>query len=237
MSGRSEEGQTRMRRYLRDIEEKTSGMSGKEKCSYVWTYYWYHILIFVSVAALIFLFGAHYGFGNKKPLFTCIIVNQETDGERDLGVRDGFAGSTGIPKERVVIDSDYHFSFDGFQIEGTNESSYEKFFFQWRNQEIDAVVLSESFYRHCKEMGGSFRALNDGIMEVAEMDLQAYVDEGECRAVILGSDTFTKMVTGKEDEKLLLAFPESGRNLDESRLFLKYVCERMRGGKSEEIIN
>ncbi len=50
---------------------------------------------------------------------------------------------------------------------------------------------------------------------------------------MLGTDTFTEKVTGKEDEKLLLAFPESGENLDESRLFLRYVCEKMKSGRYE----
>ena len=43
-----------MRRYLDDIKEKTAGMSMKEKVSYVFTYYWYHMLIIVSIIALIF---------------------------------------------------------------------------------------------------------------------------------------------------------------------------------------
>ena len=61
-----------MKKYLRDIKEKTSGMTRRETCSYIWSYYWYHIMIFISVIALILLFAAHYGLGNKKPLFTCL---------------------------------------------------------------------------------------------------------------------------------------------------------------------
>ena len=222
-----------MKKYLEDIKEKTSTMTRKEACSYVFTYYWYHMLIFVFAIALILLFALHYGVGNKKPLFTCMIVNQKMDGERDLRIRDDFAGMAAIPKERIIIDSDYNFSYDQFQIDGTNESSYEKFFFQWRNREIDAVILSESFYRHCREMGGRFRILEDGITEEPENGFQVYMDEGECRALMLGTDTFTEKVTGKEDEKLLLAFPESGEKLDESWLFLRYVCEKMKSGRYE----
>ena len=68
-----------MKNIWKDIKEKTSGMGRKEALAYIFTYYWYHMLAFVSVAALIFLFAAHYGSGNKKPLFTCMIVNQQTD--------------------------------------------------------------------------------------------------------------------------------------------------------------
>ena len=234
-----------MKKYLRDIKEKTSGMTRRETCSYIWSYYWYHIMIFISVIALILLFAAHYGLGNKKPLFTCLMINQGLDEARDLRIRDEFAKRADLPRERVVIDSDYNFSYGQFRLEGTNESSYEKFFFQWRNQEIDAVILSESFYKHCREMGGDFRVLANEMSEGAGNRLQAYMDEGECRAVVLGTDLYTKKITGKEDEKLLLAFPEYGNSsessLKESRIFLEYACEKLQegtgGGILEEIIN
>ncbi len=229
-----------MKKYLRDIKEKTSGMTRRETCSYIWSYYWYHIMIFISVIALILLFAAHYGLGNKKPLFTCLIINQEMDGARDLRIRDEFAQRAGLPKERVVIDSDYNFSYGQFRLEGTNESSYEKFFFQWRNQEIDAVILSETFYRHCKEMGGDFRVLANERSEGEGNGLQAYMDEGECRAVVLGTDSYTKKITGKEDEKLLLAFPEYEHNSEnsskESRIFLEYACEKLQEGTGGGIL-
>lgn len=104
---KSEEGQRfGMKKYIKEIREKTSAMTRKEACSYVLDYYWYHMLIFVSVIALIFLFAVHYGLGNKKPLFTCIIVNQKMDGARDLRIRDDFARMAALPKKRVVVDSD-----------------------------------------------------------------------------------------------------------------------------------
>lgn len=212
-----------MEKYLKDIREKTSGMSRQEACSYILTYYWYHILIFVSIVALVLLFVIHYAFGNKRPVFTCIIVNQETDMARDLEMAASFAEEAGLLEDRVVIDSDYNFSYDGFQITGTNESSYEKFFFQWQNQEIDAVIMSESFYRHCKEMRGNFRVLEEQEIE----GLTAYMDEGKCTAVILGKDSFMELVTGKDDEKLLLAFPSSGKHEAESKSFLKYMRGRL----------
>jgi len=197
-------------------------------------------MIFISVIALILLFAAHYGLGNKKPLFTCLIINQEMDGARDLRIRDEFAQRAGLPKERVVIDSDYNFSYGQFRLEGTNDSSYEKFFFQWRNQEIDAVILSETFYRHCKEMGGDFRVLANERSEGEGNGLQAYMDEGECRAVVLGTDSYTKKITGKEDEKLLLAFPEYENNSEnspkESRIFLEYACEKLQEGTGGGIL-
>lgn len=208
-----------MKNKWKDIKEKTSGMGRKEALAYLFTYYWYHMLAFISVAALIFLFAAHYGFGNKKPLFTCMIVNQETDTGRDLRIRDAFAQDAGILPERVVIDSSYQFSFGQFQIQGVNESSYEKFFFQWGNHEIDAVILPESFYWHCKEMGGDFYAL-DGI-DADGMEL--YVDEGQGKAVVLGEDRFMETAAGEKGGKLLLAFPISGESTEMRKSFLKFV--------------
>lgn len=222
-----------MGKYWKDIREKTSGMSRQEACSYVLTYYWYHILITVSIIALIFLFFTHYAFGNKKPLFTCIIVNQEMDTARDGRLAERFAKETGLPEKQVVIDSDYNFSYDDLKLEGVNEGSYEKFFFQWRNEEIDAVILPESFYRHCRKMGGEFRVLEESDIK----GFEAYMDEGQRRAVILGADSFMEKVTGKQDEKLLLAFPSSGKHTEESREFLDYILgelERTEGGANDE---
>ena len=175
-----------------------------------------------AAAALILLFAVHYGFGNKKPVFTCVIVNQVTDGEEDLRLRDDFAGWSGLQKERIVIDSSYLFSYGDLRMEGTNESSYEKFFFQWRNRELDAVIVPESFYRHCKGMGGSFHLLEE--REITEAGSLPYMDEGECRAVLLSEAGLMEKITGRQDEKLLLAFPETGELSEESKSFLKYMC-------------
>lgn len=197
----------------KDIREKTSGMSRKEAVFYIVTYYWYVMLAVVSVAALILLFVLHYGFGNKKPLFTCVIVNQEVDRARDLSLRDAFAKEAGIPEAQVVIDSGYQFSYGQFRMQGVNESSYEKFFFQWGNHEIDAVILSESFYQHCKEMGGRFYPVTRE--EAGGMEL--YQDEGQGMAVVLG--------TGQKDEKLLLAFPVSAEREEMRKQFLRFITD------------
>lgn len=209
-----------MKRYLEDIKKKTSGMDRKKTCEYIFTYYWYHILGFFAVIALIVLFAVHYGFGNKKPVFTCIIVNQETNAIQDREMAESFAEKTGLPEERIVIDSEYYFSFDEIRLEGVNESSYEKFFLKWQNQEIDAVILSESFYRHCKEMGGRFYTLEDWGGE----NCTAYIDEGKYTAAILGYDSFMEKVAGRKEEKLLLAFPSSGKHIAESKMFFQYLC-------------
>ena len=68
-----------MNRYRKDIREKTAGMSRQEKINYIFTYYWYHMLGIAAVFLLIIIFGGHILFGEKRPVFSCVIVNQVTD--------------------------------------------------------------------------------------------------------------------------------------------------------------
>lgn len=197
-------------KWLQDLQEKTSGMSRKEKIDHIWTYYWYHILGVLVMIALIFLFVQHYAFGNKKPAFTCIFVNQETETQQIDKMAEAFAQELGLPAGQVILSADYMFSYADVHLEGVNESTYEKFFFQWRNKEIDAVVLSESFYHHIKEMGGAFQKLDETMTE----DFTPYMDGQNCTAVVLGNDSSA--------EKILLAFPETGTHAEECRKFLAF---------------
>lgn len=210
-----------MRRYLDDIKEKTAGMSMKEKVSYVFTYYWYHMLIIVSIIALIFFTVRFYVFGNKKPEFTCVIANQAMDDERDARIAQAFAEENGLDPELVVVDSDYVFSYGDLQVEGANESSYEKFFLKWGNEEIDAVILSESMYEFCRDMRGEFRSLDN--MDTS--GFETYTDDGKVTAVVLGQDEFMEAATGETDEKLLLAFPDNGKHGDLCDEFLECIRE------------
>lgn len=223
-----------MRKCFADIKEKTSKMNKKEACSYILTYYWYHILGFFSMIALILLFGIHYGINNQKPVFTCVMVNQAADTAKDQQIIKEFSEYADIPQESIIIDSEYNFSYGDFKLEGVNESSYEKFFFQWRNEELDAVILSESFFEYCREMGGQFR----NIEKAYSGSFERYMEGEQSPAVILGTDTFTEMIDGRKDEKLLLAFPETGKHETECRAFMEYLCMEKEGGTGdEEIIN
>lgn len=196
-------------------------MSMKEKVSYVFTYYWYHMLIIVSIIALIFFTVRFYVFGNKKPEFTCVIANQAMDDERDARIAQAFAEENGLDPELVVVDSDYVFSYGDLQVEGANESSYEKFFLKWGNEEIDAVILSESMYEFCRDMRGEFRSLDN--MDTS--GFETYTDDGKVTAVVLGQDEFMEAATGKTDEKLLLAFPDNGKHGDLCDEFLECIRE------------
>lgn len=204
------------KKWITDIKEKTANMNKEDTCSYIMTYYWPHMLLGILIIALIFLFGAHYLFGNKKPVFTCVMPNQKIDIERDTKMAETFAEYAELDPKRIDIDSDYNFSYDDVKLEGVNESGYEKFFLKWRNNELDAVIISESMYKYCKELGGKFREIDD------TCGFKEYKDEGKCTAVILGKDSFSKKVNNKEDI-LLLAFPDNGKHKENSKKFLKYM--------------
>lgn len=223
------------KKWVKEIKEKTSSMTKKEALSYIVTYYWPHILGCVSIIALILLFGGHYLFGNVSPSFTCVMVNQRTDAERDDRIAETYAKETGYRREEVVVDSGYHFSYADVHLEGVNESSYEKFFFQWQNGELDIAIMSESFYEYCKELGGGFRHIEDA------GSFEMYVDDGICSAIVLGNDSFMEKVTGDTDERLLLTFPETGNHKEAADGFLDYLLSvksgEIGGIEYEEIIS
>lgn len=215
-----------VKKWILDIREKTANMNRKEKIAYVAQYYWYHILITAAVIALIFIFGSHMIF-RRDPVFTCVAVNQKTDTDWEKAVSEGFAGTLAVKPERVSVDSSCRFSYDDVKSEAANESSYEKFFLQWRYNELDAVIIPESFYKHCKKMSGRF-------LEVDKMGikgLEVYEDNGKKTAFVLGEDG--------NGEKVLLAFPSSGKHEDTCRKFARFVNEMgQQGGISfEEIIS
>lgn len=218
-----DQGSDRMiiRNYLDDIKEKTKDMSVKEKVAYVITYYWYHILIIVSIIALIFFTVRFYLFGNVRPEFTCVVADQAMDEETAEQIAGKFADMAGLDPEHVEIDPDYLFSYGDVEMEGVNESSYEKFFLRWRNRELDAVIMPESLYRFCEEMGGSYRSLGD--MDTSGME--TYTDDGVCTAVVLGEADLIEEVTGKNGEKLLLAFPDNSRHGELCETFLQCAAE------------
>ena len=168
-----------MRHYIREIRENTSGMSPRDKAEYILTYYWYHILGVAAAAGLVLFLIIHFGFREAPPLFTCAMVNQEINYERDGELEKDFSEASGIDPDRMDINSDFNISYGDTKLEGVNESSYEKFFFKWQNEELDAVVLPESFYQYCRELGGTFRSIAGWDTE----GMSVYEDGGEATAV------------------------------------------------------
>ena len=207
-----------MKRYMEQIRCNTQGMNRKQRLEYILTYYWYHILGIAATIFLILFFVIHFGFGMVKPEFTCVLINQDINYVRDEKLAETFSEYSGIELKRINVDSDYNLSYGNVRLEGVNESSYEKFFFKWRNNELDAVIMPESFYKYCKEMGGTYRNL--GKMKTGNLPL--YEDDGIYTAVrIQGTELEKYLVDGIEE--MLLVFPADGENQQECGEFLSYM--------------
>lgn len=219
-----------MRNYIREIRENTAGMQRQEKAEYILTYYWYHILGLAAAVGLVLFLIIHFGFREAPPLFTCVMVNQEINFARDEEMEEGFAGMSGIDKERLEINSDFNISYKDTKLEGVNESSYEKFFFKWQNKELDAVIMPESFFEYCKELGGGFYSLDRWDTE----GLPIYASDGVPMAVKAEETGLADYLENGADETLLLVFPDTGQHLEECGEFLKFIQEmgeRDDGGK------
>ncbi|MDO4296932.1 MAG: hypothetical protein Q4C59_00465 [Lachnospiraceae bacterium] len=210
-----------MKNYIEEIHRNTSGMSGKDKRNYILTYYWYHILGIAAAVSLILFLPVHVLFGMEKPEFTCVLVNQKIDYGRDREIGQAFADFTGKAPDRIEVDSDYYLSYGSVKLEGINESSYEKFFFRWRNQELDAVIMPESFYEYCKTLGGGY--LDLGNFETG--DLPLYEDGETFTAVRVEETGMKEYLLNETGERLLLVFPDNGRNQTECQEFLRFMDE------------
>ena len=208
-----------MRHYIREIRENTAGMSPRGKAEYILTYYWYHILGIAAAVGLVLFLIIHFGFREDPPLFTCAMVNQEINYERDGKLEEDFSEASGIDPDRMDINSDFNISYGDTKLEGVNESSYEKFFFKWQNRELDAVVLPESFYKYCRELGGTFRSIAGWDTE----GMSVYEDGGEATAVDVADTSLAGYLSDETGERLLLAFPDTGEHEDSCREFLDFI--------------
>ena len=208
-----------MRHYIRKIRENTAGMSVRNKVEYILTYYWYHILGIAAAVGLVLFLIIHFGFREAPPLFTCAMVNQEINYERDGELEKAFSEASGIDPDRMDINSDFNISYGDTKLEGVNESSYEKFFFKWQNKELDAVILPESFYRYCREMGGTFRSIAGWDTE----GMSVYEDDGEITAVDVEDTLLAEYLDNETRERLLLAFPDSGEHEEVCRHFFDFI--------------
>ncbi len=201
------------------IKEQTKTMGTKQKIEYILTYYWYHILgICVLVGLVIFLI-VHFAFPEEKPLFTCVLVNQKTDYEQDEKFAEAFAKSSGISQKEVVFDSDYIISYDGNKQEGTNESSFDKFFFKWSGGELDAVVMNKEFLKYCIKVGGEFYPVEEfdtGNLSICDVD--------GVGAIELKDTVFGEKLED-EKEELIVVFPETGEHLETCQKFVDYLKE------------
>ncbi len=80
-------------------------MSLKEKIEYIFTYYkWYILGICAAVGLLIFLI-VHFASPQEKEVFSCAMINQRIDYDRDKELEKDFANDSGLDADLVDIDS------------------------------------------------------------------------------------------------------------------------------------
>lgn len=208
-----------MNRYLQEIKEKTKEMNRKQKIEYVLTYYWYHLLGICGGVFLVVFLIVHFAFGDKQPEFTCVIVNQRIDYDRDGLLAEMFAEAIDIPKEAIVVDSDYIISYEGQMMEGNNESSYEKFFSKWAGGELDAVIMPESFLIYCTRMGGNYYDTRD----MPANKLKRYEYEGAAVGFLIEGSYLEDYLEIDESDPLVLVFPKEGTHMDNCRKFTEFI--------------
>lgn len=194
-----------MKKWIQDIREKTADMDREQKFQYIANYYWYHILTGLLLAGLVILFIYHILWGDRTKEFTCVIVNQAIDYERDQKLAQQFAAYSGMKKKEALIDSDYQISYGDRQLESVKESSYEKFFFNWQAGEIDAMVMPESFYEFCRRQGGVF------------------TDE----KIPVGETRIGDMLTEEEDDPVFLVFAADSKHKEACKKFREFLCDEV----------
>lgn len=208
-----------MRKILKDISLNTDGMTFKEKIQYIMTYYWYHILGACLIVGLLIFIIVHFGFADKRKEFSCAIINQSMDVNRDEKLAS-LAQKKFSDKEKVVVDSNYEFSYNGEKQEGINLSLFEKFFIKWRQGEINVVIADKDFLDYCISSGGRFYSIKG----VDTGDLKLY-NKNKVSGIELSSTDIARYIGGNA-KKLVIAFPVEGADKKACQKFIDFVQQK-----------
>lgn len=233
-----------MKNWADDIRTKTKHMDRNAKTEYILNYYWYHILLGFLILGLLILGVYHVTWGKKKTEFSLVIVNQEINAKRDRQLREEFADFSSIPEKQIQADSDYMISYGDVQLEGINESSYEKFFFGWSAGAIDAVIMPESFYHYCQEQNGRFLPLAQLANPVQSASEKQFASEkqsesgkqseseelflkedGVCYGVYVEHSNLSAYFIDNADDPYVLVFPTEAKHQKAAGRFLEYAWQ------------
>lgn len=225
-----------IQKWIDDIRTKTEHMSREEKTEYILAYYWYHILLSLLALGLCVLLIYHIGWGKREKDFSLILVNQEVDFARDKMIRDEFSTASGLSQKRVLVDSDYLLSYEGVELEGVNESSYEKFFFNWSAGEVDAMILPESFYHYCKSQDGTFADLSEFLTEEEMKCLSGrlFEDEGTYTGLFVSQTKLAGYLAEENEDSVMLVFPKEMTHKMSCQSFLDYVLSEEKTLQAKE---
>ena len=215
-----------IRKWRDDFRIKTEHMGKQEKTEYILTYYWYHILLAALTLGLLALLIYHIGWGKREKDFSLILINQEVDLARDQVIQEKCSAAFGINPKKILVDSDYLISYEGMKLEGVNESSYEKFFFNWAAGEVDAMVLPESFYHYCKSQDGVFADISQllGKEEMQELSGTLFEDQGTYTGILVSETKLAQYLHWEEEDPVMLVFPKEMKHEMSCRRFLEYLC-------------
>lgn len=214
-----------IRKTLKDIQKNTEQMDAKQKTEYILTYYWYYLLFAFLGTGLLILLVRHLFFQEPPEEFACILVNQTVDYERDEALLQDFAKWSGIAPERILVDSDYVFSYGDVRLEAANESSYEKFFFRWGTGELDAVLMPESFYRYCKELEYDFADISlFCTAKQREKHEGDFIEEdGRYEALYAENTLLMPYLRQAEDDRIVLVCLPESEHEEAASVFLAFV--------------
>ncbi|MGN0464985.1 MAG: hypothetical protein ACI4F9_01380 [Lachnospiraceae bacterium] len=216
-----------MGKWIDDIREKTKNMDRNKTIEYIANYYWYHILLFLLFVVIVILFLYHIFFGDRDMKFHCVIINQEVDYDRDAKLEKDFASFANQNPKKISVDSDYLISYGGVHLKGVNESSYEKFFFNWSSGEIDAVIMPESFYEYCKSLGAEFEELSGFLLakdlQKIEQNKIGIKEKDSLVGIYVEETKLMKYLRQDVDEKYILAFPNTGKHKVLNKKFLEMM--------------
>lgn len=124
-------------------------------------YYKWHILLGCAAIGLIIFLIVHFAFPEKKIEFSCALINQRIDYDRDETLEKDFANAAGLDAKRIDIDSDYNISYPGHELEDANTGIFDKFFIKYSNGEFDAVVTTVDFAKYCKSVGDVYTSMEE----------------------------------------------------------------------------
>ena len=155
------------------------------------------------------------------------MVNQAIDYQRDERLAQEFGEYTGIPRDRILVDSNYVFSYVGKQLEGANESSYDKFFFRLGGGELDGAIIPESFYRYCMDLEYEFADLGALMGEDQKKSYQGRLLEkdGICNGIYVETLPLMRYLDQEDDDPVILVFFENTEHRERNRAFLAFATE------------
>ena len=195
-------------------------MSLKEKTEYIIMYYKWHILLGCAAIGLIIFLIVHFAFHEKKMEFSCALINQRIDYDRDETLEKDFANAAGLDAKRIDIDSDYNISYPGHELEDANTGIFDKFFIKYSNGEFDAVVTTVDFAKYCKSVGAVYTSME----EYDTTGLTVY-DEDGISGIDISDTGLLKSLDNKDNDKLIVVFPVEGSHHEACQKFLEFISK------------